>query len=39
MSGTDIVTVGEPLPRLARVSAGDRYQVSVTWKAGARAGE
>jgi hypothetical protein len=39
MSGTDIVTVGEPLPKLARVSARDRYQVSVTWKAGARAGE
>jgi hypothetical protein len=27
MNGTDIVTVGEPLPTLAKVSAGAPYQV------------
>lgn len=37
--GTDIVTVGRVLPKLASVEPGNgRYDVQVTWASGARAG-
>ena len=37
--GTDIVTVGRALPKLASVEPGNgRYDVQVTWAAGARVG-
>lgn len=37
--GDAIMTVGEPLPKLASVAvAGDPYTVTVTWAAGARLG-
>lgn len=36
---TDIITVGEPLPTIASVEAGNgRYDVQVMWAGGARAG-
>lgn len=39
MSGTDIVTVGRALPKLASVEPGNgRYDVQVTWASGARTG-
>lgn len=39
MSETDTFVVGEPLPRIASVTAQEAFQVTVTWKEGARAGK
>lgn len=39
MSETDMIVVGEPLPRIASVATTDLpYTVTVTWETGARAG-
>jgi hypothetical protein len=39
MSGTDIITIGRRLPKLAGVApAGGRFSVRVTWAEGARIG-
>jgi len=38
MSATDIISVGEPLPLIADVSAADDYSAVITWRSGARAG-
>lgn len=39
MTETDLITVGEPLPTLAHVAAGDGpYTVVVSWAEGARVG-
>lgn len=35
----DIISVGDPLPTIAKVTAHDAYRVAVTWGEGRRAGE
>lgn len=39
MSATDMISVGDPLPKIANVKAHDAYRVAVTWAKGKRAGE
>lgn len=39
MNETDIITVGDPLPKVAKVSAHDNRHVAVTWATGDREGQ
>jgi Protein of unknown function (DUF2442) len=39
MSATETISVGDPLPKIANVTARDAYRVVVSWAEGKRAGE